>query len=332
MAYPQQPQVAASLHRATNKALDAMLFKTQRQLANTWMQTRRQLQADIVSAYRASRAGSGKWSLPAYRGGGHEAHLRRDIANVLARFRLNTTLIIRPALKGLLRESQLRHAWVLDQVTPESRRVKVPVRTAREAASMVQVVSKTSWNDRWTHWVDAYSDALSRNLAMNAMNESTISDAVDEVDATTVNTPKSTLDNALSRIFNYEAQMMIMAGEDDVVGLNDDLISTEVWKTRDDANVCDDCDFNEGLTVDESDGDIPLHPNCNCFWLMVPKSYARLLRSGNEDDQDLARQLQARGIAPEALVIRGEDGKIAGKAVVDFSAWKAGQYGVLGEL
>jgi hypothetical protein len=331
VSYPQQPVVAARLQAETNSALDARIGKFKRELSRSWATTRHSIQAHIVSAYRTS-APSGKWSLASFRGSGAEARLRAETKASLLRFRSATTVTVRSALKTLRWESAMRHAWVLDQVTPPSRRVRVPVRTGIREAGILQTVSQVSWADRWTHWVDSYADALHNNLTMNAINESDLGDAVAEVDATTANTPRATLDSALSRMFNYEAQASIMAGEDDIIGLNRDLVTVEIWKTRGSKNVCDDCDANEGLEADQVDGDIPLHPNCNCFWEMVPKSYADLLASGDEDDNDLASLLQARGIVPIALVVRDEGDKIAAKVVIDFTEWAKGQYGVLGAL
>ncbi len=331
MSYPQQPAVTARLQDLTNKALDARIAKRLRQLAGAWSQTRRDLRAAVVQAYRTA-APSGRWDLASYRGTGAEARLKAEVKTILLRYRSATTVAIRSALKGLRWESALRHAWILDQVTPHKHRVILPQLAGVREAGVLKVVSDVAWSDRWAHWVDSYAEALPNNISMGAMNGGDMADAVDEVDATTINTPRSTLSNALERIFNFEAQGSIAAGEDDVVGLNPRLVMTEVWKTRGSRNVCDECDENEGLTVEEASGDIPLHPRCNCFWIMVPRSYADLLASSDEDDNELATILQARGITPMSLVIRGEDGKIAAKAVVDFSQWVSGQFGVIGEL
>lgn len=329
--FPQQASVTARLQDEINRALASLSAESARDLARAWAVTRRNLQSIIVDAYKS--AGAGKpWTLATLRSSGAEGRMRAEIKRELASFKIKAVQIIKKGLKGLRRQSALRHAWLLDQVTPPSRRVRIPNVKAYHEAGIVQQVTKVSWVDRWSQWVGSYSDALSNNLVMGATNESSLSDAIDEVDATTVNTPRATLSNAMNRLFAWEAQAEIALGEDDVVGLNEDLVDTEVWKTSGRRIVCDDCDANEGLTVEETDGDIPLHPNCDCFWLIVPASYAELLRSGDAEDQDLADLLQARGTVPEALAIRGEDGKIAAKVIIDFSAWSKGQPGIIGEI
>jgi hypothetical protein len=179
------------------------------------------------------------------------------------------------------------------------------------------------WKSRWSSWVDLYNSALIGNVTMNAINKSDLGDAIAEVDATKANTPAFSIDDAMARIWEYEAMNQITEGLQDVTEINDDS-EVEIWRTRGDARVCEDCDENEGLSIDEADGVIPYHPNCNCYYQMVPKDFADLLADGNEDDRALAHWMDAKGVVPNAMLVRGADGRIAGKVIVDFQDWMEG--------
>ena len=91
-----------------------------------------------------------------------------------------------------------------------------------------------------------------------------------------------------------------------------------------DLRVCDDCDELEGTPIAEAGEYPPLHPGCHCYTLVVPREYAELLRSGNEEEKQLAAQAMDAGIVPNALILRNMDGEIAAQAVVDFQRWKEG--------
>ena len=306
------------------KSLVDVGFSHYKSLTKAWDHCRRSLKLAVMDSYQIS-SHEGKWNLSRYKSSGSEARLRMATHTILEQFRAISTHKMKEGFNDLFRHSTLRHAWILDQVTPESRRIKVPEKARLHEAAIRTVYTgnlvSSDWADRWSGWIDAYKDAFLHNVSLGAMNESSVADAVDEVDATKANTPASTLANAMARIFEYEGVSSIVAGEQAITDLNEDLIEEEIWKTRGDDAVCDDCDQNEGKTIEEADGDIPLHPNCHCYWLMVPKEYADLLRSGNEDDNDLAEKMLARGLVPNSLVIRSEDGNIGAKAIVDFKDW-----------
>ncbi len=216
-------------------------------------------------------------------------------------------------------ESAQRHAWLLDQVTPVNIHVKYNIHTGFREAN---ILLTSGFSERWGQWVQGYGEALMQNLKMGALNNSTVTDAIGEVDATRVNTPAYTLESALGRLWDYYSWDAITGGMSDVVGDNPEAAEEEVWRTSGDLRVCDDCDANEGKQLDDADGTIPLHPNCHCFPQIVPTSYAELLRSGDADDRDLAAQMDEDGIAPNALVIRGDNGEPAAKAIVDFEDWE----------
>jgi hypothetical protein len=321
LSYPDQSSVMDRLHDETHRDLRHIRERNMRVMGKIWSVARRDLQGSIMQTYRQISP-SGRWNYAALVLRGME-HLRMNIRRAMMQFHASSTGSMREMLKKVKRVSVLRHAWMLDQVTPESRKIKLPTHYIMHEAARFR--SYTDWDTRWAGWCDAYSTALVSNIALGAINGSSITDAMDEVDATKAGSPSSSIFDSLARIMEYESMRQIAEGEDEIAGLNDDYIQTEVWKTRGDANVCDECADNEGATVEEADGDIPMHPWCKCFWQVVPKSYANLLRSGDSNDRALARQMEARGLVPTSMIIRDTEGNIKGKMIVNFTEWMGEQ-------
>ena len=329
MSYPRQDSVSRRLHDEIWRALDAERDVGRGHLEELWDGYRKELRLAILTAYDQAAHENGKWSLPSYRKIGIESYLAQVIHNILARFYNVAQKAVAQRMAHMKAQAARRYAYVLDQMTPDSMRVRVPDYASSREARVFNIIPDTVWQDRWGQWVASYEQALRNNLAMNAMNQSDLKDAMDEVDATRVNTPASTLKDALFRMYEHLAEHSIAGGEDDVARMNDELMDEEIWKTR--GGACDDCLANDGLTIEESDGDIPLHPNCRCRWVVVPRGYSDLLRSGNSADRELADEMERRGIVPEGIVVRDDDGNVIGRAIVSFSEWSQGQQvGVIG--
>lgn len=329
MSHPKQSSVSRRLHDEIWHDLDRMRDLGRADLEELWDGYRKELRSAIMDAYGRASGSGGRWSLAKYRKIGVESYLAQIINQVLRRFHNVAQKAVADRLRVMKRASARMYAYILDQLTPDSSKVRMPDYAHTREARVFNIVPDTLWQDRWGQWVASYETALRNNLAMNAMNEGDFRDAVDEVDATKVNTPSSTIKDALFRMYEHLAEHAISEGEDDVVGMNDSLMDKEIWKTR--GGACDDCLDNEGLTVEESDGDIPLHPFCRCRWVLVPSTYADLLRSGNPEDKALADEMDRKGMSPEAIVVRDDDGHAIGRAIVSFSEWSQGQQvGVIG--
>lgn len=320
MTYPKQDFTSEILHAATLRALDRLHAKHRRVLNANWSRTRAEIQKDIAIAYRHVSP-NGRWDFVRLKMSGMFDQLRMQTQNLLMQFQAISKANAKAAFKEIRRESGLRYAWMLSQLIPQSRNVRFPIHsTYREAARPVM----GDWQDRWGTWIESYHSALLGNLKMGALNASTLGDAMDEVDATKVNTPSATLADALERLFDNQVYYQIAQGAQEIAELNAE-VETEIWRTRGNVTVCDDCDANEGLPLEDADGEIPLHPNCNCFYQMVPKSFADLLASGDDADQALAEFMDARDIVPNSMLIRNEKGDVAGRVVVTFDRWLQGQ-------
>lgn len=322
MKFPTQLSTVNRLQKSVNDDMEVVRLKWASELWKEWRSCRRDLISGIVHAYMVMKEHGG-WDHRRLRMTGMENQLRAYFRRRLAQFHATSVVLMRKAFADIKKQSALRHAWFLDQVVPVNKQVRLPDYARSREAQLPG--DPEIWVDRWGMWLDAYDEALARNVAMNAMNQGSLNDAMAEVDATRVNTPAYPIAGALDRMFDFEAFAAQMQGEDDIAQTNEDLIDEEIWMVSSRANVCDDCMDNEGKTAEDVDGDIPLHPNCGCFWEMHPKSYGDLLRSGRAEDRELAAQMERLGIDGGSLVIRNEDGEVAAKVVVSFGEWLKGQ-------
>lgn len=327
-----QADVINTLEPQAIKAVDRVRARGMAQISQLWSDAKDQMKLAILHEYHRD-FGADKWSLGIARAKGTLLRIERHISNVLNQFQADSTSIAAKSFRSVYREGVLRHAWILDQVTPESYDVNVPVtRMMRESAIQVYTgaAADQAWRDRWSNWLGAYQSALNQNIKLGAINASGPHEAADEVDDTKAGTPAYYLEDALSRVYQYQALSDYSQGITDLSESNPDMELEEIWQTRYNARVCDDCDANKGLTMDEADGDIPLHPNCECYWRLVPASFAELLQSGDIDDVELAKEMDGRNLVPDAMIIRNEAGEPAAKIIVSFEKWAEGFQNVIG--
>jgi hypothetical protein len=323
MSYPKQESVASRLQ---DEALDELFaMRDWRSIERSWRQARTQMRGTILDTYRHFFANE-KWTLVSLRSSGAIHHLTHGVYEEVNRFKKESLLLAKTSLNDLYLQSLLRHAWVIDQTTPPNIKVRIPhkkvlLESRSQIAYYVGEEATQKFGEQWNAWADGYYSALINNIQLGALNESTMSDAADEVDATTVGTPRSLLIDAFQRMFAFESMYAINNAVESVSNVNEEADVVQIWETRRNLRVCDDCDANEGLTEEEVDGWIPLHPNCRCYWRIVPKSWAALLRTGDDNDYATALDMDSAGLVPNAMALKDPSGKLAGYVTVTFDSW-----------
>ena len=328
MSYPNQISVGKRLQAESIKHLHGIVDDHLGVIEKRWKKTRKDLRQFIMETYRAN-FGNEPWDLARLNYTGAGRALFGGIVNRLEEFKHYSLHEAKAALNTTYKQSILRHAWILDQTTPPTFKIVIPHKMRLYEASIVQIYqgeeAARRWQTRWSSWVDAYQSALLSNLQLGAINQSNMADSADEVDATRAGTPSSDLLDALNRIFESQAIYAIAAGERTVANVNDNADVEEIWQTVHDVRVCDICAPLDGLTVEDA-GMPPEHPNCRCYLRIVPASWADLLRNGDATDIDLAKQMDAHGLVPNAMAIRDEKGNIVGNTIVSFADWIADNY------
>ena len=316
-----QDRIIERIERDTIRRLDTMQAAAVREVERLWMQTKRKLKTMIAYEYNANHKGGWTHTDAYMKGTIHR--IARNARVLTNHFKHEAFQVFGRRLKEIYWESVYRHAYQLDVTTPPSFKVKLPKNPSFKEAMRIYSGpdAMVDYRERWSAWMDSYNSALEQNLRLGAINESTATDAMDEVDATRAGSPSFDVFDAMNRIMNAEAVSTASLGSLDVSSANDDLDVVEIWKARDWSRVCDDCDANDGLEIDEADGEIPLHPNCNCYYRLVPRAWAELLRSGDADDVELARLMDAQGRVPNSMLIKNDDGNLVGAVIVNFEGW-----------
>ena len=325
MTIRKQASAIVQMERESLKAVDQIAEQGARVINLLWEQTRDSLQSLILHEYRRD-FGKGKWDVTMASAKGTLTRIEHAVYAVLEDFRRESAKVAEDAFEDVYRESALRWAWIIDSTTPPNITTNLP-RAAmfREATSNIKVykgpAAETAWKVRWSSWAGAYASALTQNIKLGAMGGSSADDAADEVDQTRAGSPASSLFEALDRVYWHQSVSVQAMAQRDLAEANPAMELEEIWNTREDARVCDDCDRNAGRTREKAYGDIPLHPRCNCYWRLVPASWADLLRTGNEDDRELARAMDAKGLVPSSMVIRDRKGRAVAATMISFKQW-----------
>lgn len=318
MTYLRQGPTLARLDQAFRRRMRKTEAVLTDSLFQDWTATRDDLKLAIITEYRRS-FGNDRWNLPRAKLLGALYRIERTTREHLDVFLAHTTKAAGAALGRIRHEEALGAAWLLDQTTPPHVKVRIPPHLLREAQVYTGAEAAVQWTDRWAHWVDAYGATLNRNILLGALNESSVMDAADEVDASRPGSPSVDLFSVLSRIFSSEAIAAGAEAREEIAEANDDIVLAEIWQTLEDARVCDQCDPNDGLERDEVDDDIPAHPNCRCFWRLVPQQWADLLK----EDPDTAREMDRRGLVPDAMALWDDkEQEMTGAVIVDFDKWQ----------
>jgi hypothetical protein len=324
MNYPRQSSTLARLSDETRKSGRAQEDAAIATLRRQWDTTKANLQAIIMMLYRIGH-GSEPWTLAA--AGPTLERMGHSCTNELINFHNAALALISKASKEAYRHEALRQVWIIDQLTPPSRKPKMPERALRESAAPRPGAGSVTWQTALGEWLRAYAANLATNLRLEALHSGSITDAADEVDAAKIDgfEPGYKFSSAITdQILLAQREARHDAAEE-----NDDLVAEEVFRTMESSTVCEDCEGEDGKKLE----DVDVHGHvygfrCRCFEEIVPRSFAELLRNGTEDEKEAALDAEARGLVPDAMAIKDPDSGIIpseqtlkAHAVVSFNKW-----------
>lgn len=324
-------QTRAAVRKIEDEALDIFL--------DHWKCAKSDMRDAIMREYHAD-FGRKQWNIRQANQKDTLGKISRATWERIKHFKADVKQFFPEAMNAMAREETLRQMWMLDALTPPSRRLRAPMVKSREADAPQDY--EADWWDALDAWMDAYHLNLISSLKMEALHEGTIHDAADEVEATMIDgfDPVS----KLTSLFTNQSLLVQQQARDSVVDSNGgggvggiggidsingeydgDVINEEIWQTMEDGDVCPVCAPYDGQPYDSVGDEIPAHFNCRCFTRIVPKQWAELLRSGNAEDKELALKMDDKGLVPDAMAIRGPDGQIDGTVTVTFSDWVDGR-------
>lgn len=288
-------------------------------LAGMWQSTVKEIQAHIVTAYRQD-FGKNTWDLVGAHSHGTLDRIDRQAADILNNFKAEATSFIKVSLNHIHEQERLRALWMIDETTPSSFRPAAPFRQTREAADNPRK-AKASWEQAFSLWIDTYQNQLNTNLRMESLHEGDIHDAADEAEATRVDGHDP--EYKFTTMFSSEAIREEADARRAIYDENEDVLEEEIWVTMEDRVVCPICADYDGKPLSEVQDDIPAHYNCRCYTRFVPKAWAKMLRSGDPDEREVAMKMEDAGLIPDSLAIRSpRTGDLIGRAIVSFEDWK----------
>jgi len=330
MAYPKQKSWLKRMERDTIGSSRIAEERETARLRTMWEATKYTMKSRIREEYRKAFA-HGVWDLSRARSSGALVRIQKHTTACLDLFGASAAPFMATHLNQAKKERVLRLAWMLDMTSPPMVRPKVGGARLRlkeaNVTGSVHVYSgpeaEASWLERFGEWLRGYDESLNRNITLGALNNSTPDDAAQEVDAARTGNRSMDFWDKIDSIFRNERQRAEAEGSVMFGAENEDMLAEEIWQAEGDEATCEDCDELDGYSRADAEkgGDtIPLHPNCRCYWRIVPKAWSEYLRSL---DPEQARALDDKGIAPDAMALRDpETGKIGGLIWIDFKDWQ----------
>jgi hypothetical protein len=325
MKIRRQSEVLPKLETEIRRAMRAHEDDALRGLQSDWTWAKDAISGALLGQYHKDFPRQ-KWNFTDAQFKGTLSRMNDAIAYYMDWFKRTSTARIRSALRTARDEEVKRTLWMIDQVTPPHISPKAPKAGYREA-SAPDWTTTTTWSQRWGESVDAYTSTLQQNIRLGSINLSDAADVADEVEATKFGTPAAYMDDSMKRMFISAYVQESQLARDEVVDENDDIIEEEIWQTMEDASVCYICDDLFGMTREEVEAggadDEPgfIHPNDRCFYRIVPKAWAELLRSGDADAREQALQMDDEGLSIDSMAIRNADGELVGRVTIPFEKW-----------
>jgi hypothetical protein len=316
MPYPRQETVQKALEAQTRKDMRGMENAALSAFGYKWGEAKGRLKANIIAQH-----GGKSWTLAKAKQKGLQSALNRAIDAEIVRFKTEALPVMRDGLKTNYRGELLRQAWMLDVLTPPNVHPKIKIHPHyREAVSIYSGRNAAlAWNNRFSAWTDAWATVLKTNLSLEIMHSGSATDFSKEVDASKVGSPAFDAWDIFKNIMLTEILSSQSEARVDFSKKNGGMIYDEVWTTMDDERVCEICGPLDGVSMSKVNEFQPAHPRCRCYRRVVPKAWADLA------DRDLANEMDRRGLVPDAMVIRGENGIIKGAAIVTFDKWVESQ-------
>lgn len=330
MAYPRQGTWLRKMNQETLAASRLGEERECERLRAMWNAAKFSMKAHIREEYRKAFP-KGAWSLTAARQSGAMVRIQRQVKTTLDLFGHSAAPYMAEAFNSAKRERVMRLAWMLDMTSPKMVRPKVAGQRLKlreasaNASGMVNVYTgaeaEATWLQRFGEWLNAYERTLYTNIELGAINGSTPDDAAQEVEVARPGNRAVDFWDRIDTLFRTTRLAAEAEGAASFMDDNSDMLLEEVWTAQADARVCEDCAALDGDTraeAEQAGAEPPLHPFCRCYYRIVPKAWSEYLRSLDPEQADA---LSSRGIAPDAMAVRGDDGKVAALVWVEYKDW-----------
>lgn len=329
MAYPRQGTWLKKMDREMVGASRLAEERESARIKAMWEATKYTMKSRIRDEYRKAFTKQ-NWTLTLARQTGTMLRIQRHVSELLNAFGHSAAPYMADSFNAAKKERVMRLAWTLDMTTPKMVRPKVngqrlKLREAAVVSGQVAVYSgveaEATWLERFEEWLRAYENNLMSNIQLGALNASTPDDAAQEVEVSRPGNRAVDFWDRIDTLFRTERLRSETEGAGSFIDDNADMLLEEVWTAMADNRVCPDCAALDGDTraeAEEQGAEPPLHPLCRCYYRIVPKAWGDYLRAL---DPEQALLMSARGVAPDAMAVRGDDGKISALVWVEYKDW-----------
>lgn len=263
------------LYRSSRGNLTANEAALKRELLSQFQAVARGINADIANTF--DNLGATRWDLQIARKLGRDQALFAQIKDRIQQLGGKITDITARGLVKQFKQAYTDSAYRLDVMTPETVEIKFGLLPDQEILSMVAEPWKgADFSQRLGIITDEMAGNIKTTLVRSMMAQESWQDAARRIRGEMGTAGQRSVWRAemIARTELAHAQELATEVFNNE---NADVIEDEVWIAH--PYACDECKDNHGEPV-SAVGRPPLHPNCLCDVLAVPKSWSGLAQAG----------------------------------------------------
>lgn len=276
---PGQRNAIMRLYRASRSDLTAGELAQRKQLVALFKDAAERVEAEIYSTFGA--LGEDTWTLDSVRRIGRQQALLDQINNRLRVLGFQVQSTLQDGLLDQFKKAYVSSAYQLDSVTPESVSIKFGLMPDREILAMLnEPFLGARFSDRIGIITDRMAQNIQHELAMSMAGGESWQAAARRIRDEMGTEGQASVWRAemVARTELARAQELANFRLHDE---NSDVIDKVVWVAH--PTACDECKDHHGEILNNPSEYPPLHPNCVCDALAVPKSWGDLAKKDDGD-------------------------------------------------
>lgn len=267
------------IYKAGRRVATAGEIAQRRELVRLFRQATQDIEADIYSVFRS--LGSEKWDLASVRRVGRDKVLLDQINNRLRALGAEVTGTLEDGLLDQFKKSYVHAAYQLDTLTPPSTSIRFGLMPDQEILAILnQPFDGARFSDRLGLITDDMAHKIQQQLAYSMIAEESWQDAARRIRDEMGTKGQRSVWRA-EMIARTELARASELASQELFEQNDDVIEKVVWVAH--PTACDECKDKHGEEIEDTEDYPPLHPNCVCAALAVPKGWGDLAETEDGD-------------------------------------------------
>lgn len=277
------------IYRTQRRALTASEAAKRKEILSLFQKASKDIEADIFDVFHV--LGQDNWDLASVRRIGRDKMLLDQVNNRIEA--LGGTLVgqLQDATLDQFKRTWAGSAYQLDQITPESVGVRFGMLPDQEILALLdQPFEGARFSDRLGLITDDMAHKIQQSLAYSMLSQDSWQDAARRIRDQMGTAGQGSVWRAemIARTELARAQELANA---ELFSQNDDVIEKVIWVAH--PTACDECKDMHGEEIEDTGDYPPLHPNCVCSALAIPKSWEELA-STDEGDFSISPKSRAK--------------------------------------